>query len=159
MTRFAIPPILRHRLYLYQPVDIYRCQPLAFRERSLTRIVPISLIPRSRDIQLDPMHLYVTSNKINSFRSNFCFGGHKEELYDGPWLEKDGCYKNIQRRIFFPAHGHRLVAHVLWKMMDKNPELIDIEDRCFENTETWNRWLKIPWTPMERRLLENNEFL
>ena len=161
MTRFAIPPALRHRLRFYQPMDVYRCKPLLFRERSLEHIVPVSLTPgrSSRQIQLDPIHLYVTSPKINGFRSNYRFGGYIDETVDTPWKEMDGCFKNSQRRVFLPAQGHRLIAHVLWKMMDKYPALRDHEDQCFENIETWNRWLKEPWTPMERHLLENNELV
>ena len=156
MTRFAIPPVLRHRLRFYQPIDVYRFQPLLFRERSLEHIVPVSLTPASRNVQLDPMQLYVTSPKVNGFRSNYRFGGDRDETLDIQWKEMDGCFKNAQRRVFLPAQGHRLVAHVFWKMMDKYPALRDHEDQCFENTETWNRWLKTPWTPMERHLLENN---
>ena len=159
MTRFAIPAALRHRLRFYQPVDVYRFKPLLFRERSLEHVVPVSLTPASHEIQLDPMHLYITSPKINGFRSNYRFGGDVEETLDTQWKEMDGCFRNSKRRVFLPAQSHRLVAHVLWKMMDKYPGMRDYEDRCFENTETWNRWLKKPWTPMERHLLENNEAL
>jgi hypothetical protein len=41
-------------------------------------------------------------------------------------------------------------------MMDKYPGLRDREHQLIESTEVWNDWLKTPWTPMERRVLEMN---
>jgi len=63
------------------------------------------------------------------------------------------------RRVFLPAKGRRLVAHVLWNMMDKHPELRDRETQLIENNDVWNDWLKTPWTPMERRVLDMNTML
>ena len=157
MTRFALPPLLRKRLRFYQPMDVYRHCPLPIKERSIEHLIPVSLTPTSSEVQLEPMHLYITSPRMNGFRSNYRFGGDREEVWDPHWKELDGCFKNSSRRVFFPARGHRLVAHVIWKMMDRYPFLRDYEDKCFENMETWDRWLKKPWTPMERHVLENNQ--
>ena len=150
---------LRNKLRFYQMADLYTHRYLLMRERSIEHLVPVSCTPHHQAIQLDPLHLYITSPKINGFRSNLRFGGDAEETLDGHWKELDGCFKNSNRQIFLPAKGHRLIAHVVWKMMDKYPPLRDQEAQFFENTDTWNRWLRKPWTPMDRHLLEDNEAL
>jgi endonuclease I len=159
MPRFRIPLLLRQRLRFYQTIDVYTHRPLTWPERSIEHIIPVSFSPYHRNIQLDPLHLYLTSPSLNGFRSNFRFGGHPEETFGNHWSEREGCFRNTVRRVFLPAKGRRLVAHVLWNMMDKHPELRDRETQLIENNDVWNDWLKTPWTPMERRVLDMNTML
>ena len=155
MPRFTIPSLLRNRLRFYQNVDVYRHQHLSLKERTMEHIIPVSC--SSKDVQLDIGNLYMTNSRLNGFRSNYRFGGHMDETLAGNWKECQGCFRNTERRVFLPAHGHRLVAHVLWKMMDKYPELEQNQWKWIENQETWDRWLKTPWTPLERHVLEMND--
>ena len=160
MTRFRIPDMLKRRLRFYQDIDAYSHRWLPSHQRSIEHIIPVRLTPQ-KTIQHDPIHLYVTSAALNGFRSDYRFGGEVEELRcGGPrWIQMEGSYKDPHRRVFYPKNGHRLIAHVVWKMMDKHPELRDHEDQLFESTRCWDRWLQKPWTPLERHILDNNEML
>jgi hypothetical protein len=99
MPRFKIPPSLRQRLRFCQTIDVYTHRILRWPERSIEHIVPVSFSLLKKDIQLDPLHLYLTSPGLNGFRGNYRFGGHPEEALekkwsnrDDRWSEREGCF-------------------------------------------------------------------
>lgn len=172
--RFPISAVLRTRVRFYQPVDIYNHNYnhpnqdppsptnhvlVPSGQRTIEHVVPARVLARSRTMQHDPMHLYMTSAALNRFRGDYRFGGEESQAREERWEPQDGSYRDARSRVFYPRNGHRLVAHVLWKMMDKYPDLRDHEAQCIESPETWTRWLHKAWTPLERHILENNERL
>jgi endonuclease I len=159
--RYPLPKILRKQLRLYQPLDIYTHQFLTPNERTIEHVIPVKRIPNDKRIQLDPSHLFITHLEMNQFRSHFRFGGYDEEepRNEKGWKEFNGSYQHRKKGVFYPRYSHRLLAHILWKMMDKYPPLRDFENQYFETTDCWNQWLQKPWTPVEKVILENNHRL
>ena len=160
--RFPLSILQRTRLRFHQPVDIYRHCEFPTRQRTMEHIIPVRVLSENRSMQHDPLNLYTTSAEMNRFRSDYRFGGIEDQVRQEKWASMEHvCFRNPRRRVFYPHHSRRLIAHVLWKMMDKYPSLRDEETQTqiIESTETWNRWLQTPWTPMEKHLLENNDRL
>lgn len=158
--RFPLSIMQRTRLRFHQPVDVYRQCEFPSHQRTIEHIIPVRVMSENRSMQHDPLNLYMTSGVLNRFRSDYRFGGDEEQALAEKWASLEHvCFRNPRRRVFYPHHSRRLIAHVLWKMMDKYPFLREEQTQIIESTETWNRWLRTPWTPMEKHLWENNQRL
>lgn len=152
MTRFQIPFRDRRILKTIHTVDVYSHRYLEHSKRTIEHIVPVRVL-KEKKAQLDMCHLFVTSSHVNRFRSDYAFGGRgKDEIY--LWEQLDGCYRDKKTRVFYPKEGHRLVAHVVWEMMQKYPSLSGYENKVFKSLDVWDFWLHKPWTPVERYMYE-----
>lgn len=146
-----MPSGLRRRLRDSLVFDVYTQEQVPKKIRSIEHLIPARLF-QDRQSQHDPRHLFMTSAAMNRFRSDFRFGGslvRRGRQPVGPWEELDGCFRNRNRRLFFPRTGHRLIAHTVQKMLASHPVLRGLEQECFESVECFQEWLAAPWTPME----------
>lgn len=123
---------------------------------SIEHVVPARLF-RDKGAQNDTVHLFVTDRRINQFRRDYRFG-HYDPSQKG-WESCGSTFRCLKKRLFFPSHSHRLIAHTVWVMMSKYPYLQQYEDQCFESLDVWRQWLAVPWTPRERWILEKKEEL
>lgn len=156
MVRFTIPSKIVRLLRDQHTVDIYCHRELSNSEKSIEHILPVRVVA-SKMAQLDPRHLYVTDRSLNRFRSDYAFGGTREMIsFSKNWVEHQGCFRFSIKRIFYPRHGHRLIAQVVWDMMQRYPFLREEEAQIFPDWEIWETWSKQPWTPLEKSMYETN---
>lgn len=137
----------KRRLRFYNFFDLYTQQIISVSDRTIEHVLPVSKIPR-RAIN-DPFNLFVISRTINSFRSNYRFGGEIDEIHSCPhqFQEIGKCYRSTGKKIFYPRYGHRIIAQVGCYMLDKYPNLR--EEDFFEDG-VLDQWNKRNFTPIER---------
>jgi len=147
--RFSLSATIRRKLRESYTMDVYTHRPVEMKLRSIEHVLPVSFV-KDRLPQIDPLHLFITDSRVNSFRKNYRFGGipDPDALYEWECFTEN--YRDHKRRLFCPGKGHRLVAHTMWKMVHKYPHLQQEEDQFFESWEIWQEWLKRPWTPIEK---------
>jgi hypothetical protein len=122
---------IKKRLRLALPIDIYTHKMLPYHDRTVEHVFPRSLLPpRARH---DPIHLFITSSRMNSVRGARRFG---EEI-----------------GLFYPPRGHRLIAHTAWRMLHDYP---DLEEEDFFSPQTLDRWLRMEWGCIEKWMYDRH---
>jgi len=137
----------KRSLRVYNFFDLYTQQIISIGDRTIEHVLPVSRIPRQA--KNDPSNLFVISRKINSFRSNYRFGGHIDEIYSCPhrYEEMGKCFRSTDKKIFYPRYGHCIIARVGCHMLNKYPHLH--EEDFFEDGVI-DQWNKRNFTPIER---------
>jgi hypothetical protein len=153
MVRFSLSKNLRQRLRLHHHIDVYTHHHVFLSEQSIEHVIPVRIISQ-REPQVDPLHLFVTDRVMNRFRSDYGFG-----ILDGSdeWSELNGCFRHTRKRLFYPQSGHRLIAHIVWKMLMRHSCLRDIEKDIFPDWDVWTTWSQKKWTPVEKHMYEVNQ--
>ena len=120
---------VRDWLFQSSAFCLYTGLPLPVRRQkcNLEHVVPRRFLRPLRQAQIDPDNLFVTTVSMNSFRRDFRFASHQEILDSDtdPQLVStlSGALRHEKRRLFFPPHGHRTIAHVILTMCDRYPDL------------------------------------
>jgi len=153
-----ISSLIKWKIRVQQPFCIYSHKNLDYRERTIEHLIPVSRCIANPKLQNDSLNLWVADRSMNSFRSNHRFGGNMEEIREWKYKKLEGYYFRekegsfvIQNRYFYPKEGHRLVAHLVWYLMDKYK--LENERDIFQSSEIFSQWLKKPWTPIEKWMM------
>lgn len=160
MPRYHIRQCVAQKIRETYPIDIYSHQEIEPSKRTIEHVIPVRMV-LSRKPQIDCRHLFVTTCPLNRFRADFAFGGTADEVLHQKeeWIHFNGCYKNMRKRLFYPKHGHRLIAHTIWNMMKTYPCLHDIGSCLFPSWDTWETWSRIAWTPKECHMRDVNDMI
>lgn len=155
MPRFSICSKIREKLRYYQPFDIYTQKYLKYQNRSIEHVIPCRIL-KTKEQCTNHEILYITELNVNRFRSDFFFGGSKDEILQEKksWKELDGNFKHCQKKIFYPKKNHRLISHIIWKFLQRHPDVFP-----FENEIVFQEWLNMPWDPFQRHILECNSWI
>lgn len=136
----------------YQPTCVYSHARLLGAERTIEHVIPVSVLSSWRE-KNDPINMYVASASVNNFRSNFRFA--ELERTSEAVQEHHGSLRLLSKRLFCPYKGRRLIAHIVWKMLDRYEGLE--EERIFDDPLTFWSWQRQPWTPIEKAMLERQQ--
>ena len=143
---------LKKMIRFYQPICLYSHSKIIGGEMTIEHIVPVSVLSSYRQ-KNDPLNMYMASASVNNFRSNFRFA-ELDKTSDAV-QERHGSLRLLSKRLFCPYQGRRLIAHIVWSMLDRYDGLE--EERIFDDPLTFWSWQRQPWTPIERVMLERQQ--
>jgi len=147
---------MKRLIRFHQPICVYGHRQLGVSEKTIEHIVPVSALS-SWGQKNDPMNMYVASSRINNFRSNYRFSEQLRDMDTRKVQEYQGSLRLLSRRLFYPSQGHRLIAHIVWDMLEKYDTLD--ETLIFDDPLTFQCWQRHPWTPREKAMLERQKEL
>lgn len=143
---------IKKLIRFHQPICLYSGTKLIGSEKTIEHVVPVSALSSWKQ-KNDPINMYVASSSVNNFRSNYRFA--ELEKTSDTVQECHGSLRLLSKRLFCPYKSRRLIAHIVWRMLDRYEGLE--EEMIFDNSLTFWSWQRQPWTPFERTMLERQQ--
>lgn len=150
---------LHQLVRFWQPWDVYTHHFVSPQRRTVEHLIPTSRLRSLGKIRQDVGNLWMADLKVNQWRRNYRFAAREDILATPGWEQHMGCLRHTTRQLYYPAHGHRLIAHSISSLMLRHPILEDQLDVIFHSPSCLEDWLATPWTDREHWMRIRNDQL